>query len=60
MLKNKVQADYKYNALYFRIDSLSMFGHGADLRIYETKNGNKSYTNLYGKTYEQPPGCNQE
>jgi hypothetical protein len=60
MLKNKVQADYKDYALFFRSDSLSMFGDGVDLRIYEAKNGKKSYTALNGNTYEQPPGCNLE
>jgi hypothetical protein len=36
-----------------------VFGWGVDLRIYETKNGNKSYTAL-GHTYELPQGYNKE
>ena len=36
-----------------------MFGWGTDLRIYETKNGKKSYTAL-GDTYELPQGYNKE
>jgi hypothetical protein len=59
MLKNTVHSSYKNYAIWYRNDSLSMFGSGVDLRINELKNGNKSYTNL-GYTFELPPGCNQE
>jgi hypothetical protein len=59
MLKNTLNASYKPYAIRCWSDSLSLFGGGAgvDLRIYETKNGNKSYTNL-GSTYELPQGYN--
>ena len=60
MLKNRLDATHKEYALLCRNDSLSMFGYGTSLRIYEAKNGSKSYTNNTGKTYEMPPGCNQE
>jgi hypothetical protein len=60
MLKNKLDASYKRYAIRCWNDSLSVFGNGVDLRIYEAKNGSKSYTNYKGNTYELPPGCNQE
>jgi hypothetical protein len=59
MLKNKLDASYKPYAIQCYSDNLSMFGYGVDLRIYETKNGNKSYTAL-GVTYELPQGYNKE
>jgi hypothetical protein len=59
MLKNKLDAGYKQYAIRCYNDSLSMFGAGYDMRIYEAKNRFKSYTCL-GDTYELPPGCNQE
>ena len=59
MLKNTLDASYKPYAIRCYNDSLSMFGYGTDLRIYGTKNGSKSYTNL-GSTYELPQGYNQE
>ena len=59
MLKNKLDASYKPYAIRCYSESLSMFGYGVDLRIYETKNGSKSYTNL-GHTYELPQGYNKE
>ena len=59
MLKNTLHASYKKHAIRCYSDSLSMFGAGVDLRIYETKNGSKSYTTL-GNTYELPQGYNKE
>jgi hypothetical protein len=59
MLKNTLHASYKPYAIQCYSESLSMFGGGVDLRIYETKNGNKSYTAL-GNTYELPQGYNKE
>jgi hypothetical protein len=59
MLKNTLHASYNHCAIRGYNDNLSMFGHGTDLRIYETKNGSKSYTYL-GETYELPQGYNKE
>ena len=44
MLENRLSASWKGYALMHDSDSLSVFGWGADLRIYEAKNGNKSFT----------------
>jgi hypothetical protein len=41
-------------------DCLSQFGNNATIDIYEPKNGKKSKSNNPGRTYEMPPGCNQE
>ena len=60
MLKNRLDATYKQYAIWHYSNSLSMFGSGPALRIYEAKNGNKSYTNYTGDTYELPPGYNAE
>jgi hypothetical protein len=59
MLKNTLHARHKGCAIRFWNGSLSMFGNGVDLDIYETKSGNKSYSTL-GSTYELPQGYNQE
>ena len=59
MLKNTLHASYKGEAIRCWSDGLSMFGNGVDLRIYETKNGSKSYAYL-GYTFELPQGYNQE
>jgi hypothetical protein len=59
MLKNTLNASHKQYAINGYLESLSMFGAGYDMRIYEAKNGNRGYTRL-GYTYELPPGCNQE
>jgi hypothetical protein len=59
MLKNILDASWKGYAIRCYNDSLSAFGCGTDLSIYETKNGSKSFTNL-GYTYELPQGYNKE
>ena len=59
MLKNKLDASNKSYAIRCFSNSLSMFGASTDLRIIETKNERKSYTNL-GDTYELPQGYNHE
>ena len=60
MLKNRLKNTYKQHAIMHRNDSLSLFGYGGALHLYEAKNGKKSYTNNTGLTYEMPPGCNEE
>jgi hypothetical protein len=60
MLKNKLDAYYKQNAIRCYSDSLSIFGNGPDLRLYKAKNGKKSYTHNTCQTYELAPSCNQE
>jgi hypothetical protein len=59
MLKNTLHASKKPYAIKCYSHSLSAFGCGNDLSIYESKNGSKCYTNL-GYTYELPQGYNQE
>ena len=57
-LKNRLDPSYQDCAIRSDISSLSVFGWGADVKIYE-KNNNKSYTNNLGTgTYEKPAGCN--
>ncbi len=57
-LKNRLDPSYQGSAIRSFDNSLSMFGSGVDLRIYE-KNSSKSFTSGLGKwTYEKPAGCN--
>ncbi len=54
-LKNKLDGNYKHQAIRCYNDCLSMFGYGADMRILASNSGNNSYANL-GYTYELPQG----
>ena len=57
-LKKRLDSKNQNSAIRTWNDSLSMFGSGTDLRIYE-KNSSKSYTaGLGNKTFEKPAGCN--
>jgi hypothetical protein len=59
MLKNTLNASHR--AIRCDYESLSVFGNGRDLRIYELNDGKKkSYVSYDGNTYELPPGCNKE
>ncbi len=60
MLKNTLHASYKEWAIRYYRDSLSVFGNGPVIEIYEGKNGKKSKSDNPGFTYEMPPGCNKE
>jgi hypothetical protein len=54
-LNNTLDAKFKDCAIRCYKRSLSLFGYGTDLRIYETSSPFKSYTYL-GSTFEIPPG----
>jgi hypothetical protein len=57
-LKNRLIPSSQNSAIRSYNNSLSTFGSGPTLRIYE-KNSSRSYTaNLGVYTYEKPAGCN--
>jgi hypothetical protein len=58
-LNNTLHPNHKSRAIRCWTDSLSAFGSGTDLSIYEAPAGKKSFSNL-GNTYELPKGCNHE
>ena len=60
MLKNRLDEEDKEDAIRYYHDTLSCFGAGVEIDIYEPKNGKKSKSNNPGRTYEMPPGCNDE
>lgn len=53
MLKNMAHASHKFRAIRCWTDSLTAFGTGTDLSIYEAPAGKKSFSYL-GNTYELP------
>jgi hypothetical protein len=57
-LKNRLDPNYQDDAIRSFSSTLSAFGNGTTMCIYE-KNSYKSYTNNLGtRTYDAPAGCN--